>query len=75
MVTFSVDAKDAGKDEGEKMRRLADLARFLDLGCDRSLGAILRRNNVEVYVIRILIQFFRSFRAPLLFEHLRPRLA
>ena len=30
------------------MRRLADLVRFLDFGCDRSSGAILRRNNVEV---------------------------
>ena len=41
MVTFSVDAKDAGKGEREKMRRLADLVRFLsrelrclDLGCE-----------------------------------------
>ena len=29
MGTFSVDAKDTGKGEGEKMRRLADLVRFL----------------------------------------------
>ena len=29
MGTFSVDAKDTGKGEGEKIERLADLVRFL----------------------------------------------
>ena len=65
MVAFSVDAKDAGKGEREKWDAsqiwfdfCPENSDFWIWAVNRSPCAILRRENVEVYVIRILIWFF-----------------